>query len=93
MGVAQGRTVRRFFWKSVAEERRNLRTLPLFCPPTGYKREANSQVPGARLDWRWGKNRGGIMLRKALLSTVALVGLTGLANAADLAFKATRRNN
>jgi hypothetical protein len=57
-GVAQGRTVRRLFWKGVANWRQNLPTLPLFRPPTGYKREPNSQVPGIGLDWRWGKIKG-----------------------------------
>jgi outer membrane immunogenic protein len=57
----------------------------------GCYRESNSQVPGNGLAQR--RNRvdarvGFIMLHKLLLSSVALVGLTGLAGAADLAFKA-----
>jgi hypothetical protein len=62
----------------------------------GCYRESNSQVPGNglaqrrnRVDARVGLNKGGfLMLHKLLLSSVALVGLTGLASAADMAFKA-----
>jgi outer membrane immunogenic protein len=58
-------------------------------------KESNSQVPSIGLAQRchrmtlaWGKMKGVMMLRKAIVSTVALVGLTGFASAADLAFKA-----